>query len=912
MADSQVLLFSTDPFLGTALKAIGRGSRTVVRYTLPSELSEWPKDEHYNVVLDVPRSHRKAAYESIRLHHQGRLVLVLGPGEDDSDLPHDRARLTVNRPVDLGRLLNLLAEPKNPHEESAASPAVSTAKLPRRVADGPRQPSRPLRPDQSGAPMGQEPAAPPPPKPTTSLRATPKTQPSTEPQYPRDQSEPPASVEHSGSPAPFAPATPVPRPPIDHGATSEEMAAADRNENGKPAAREPRSAGRAAAPPHRGPGRPVGGEWSSKPGGTADPSQVSILTIPEIRPAVGVARRPARGMLVGIGLILTTCLVALGAWFLLGLHDAARDTKASARAARAKLGKVSEALNAGEVGTAADASRGASLDLDTASAVLKRRPVRLAARLPVLSGTVGDLKHLLAAGRSGTQAGDEAVKLYGTFASDQPLLLRDGRFDFKILAQATEHAQRLDAELTGAEQELKAVRGGLLDLGASDAKQAGLEQIADLRERTRWLSPLLGVLPRVLGQDGPQRYVIVLANPAESRPGGGAPVAAVRLTLDKGVVHLEERHGIVAEKLHHAMVTWTAAPADPWRPGPMFRKFSDANSSPHFPTSGQELLRAYRAASGQQVDSIISVDPMSIRSLLATTGPLRPRGWGELTADNIGPLTMHDAFELWPDREVRLRQNELLVDAVVKRFLDGKEILAKARALGTEARGHHLQIYFPTPAIQQVVQENHLDGALAGASHDYLAVYTRNTNNSRVDFFQRRATKQIVRLNGDGSATVTREVSVANPTPSSNRLRTGPKEGYSSRFSEPILAVYLPPTATLQSVAVDGRPIPTRQAIEAGRLFVRTQLHLIPDGSSTVTVVYHLPAAAERTEDGLRYELVADNQPLAVPPALEVTVVPPAHMAATASPGWEVGARGAIFRRPFAASFATQLDIHRQ
>jgi hypothetical protein len=544
--------------------------------------------------------------------------------------------------------------------------------------------------------------------------------------------------------------------------------------------------------------------------------------------------------------------------------------------------------------------------------VLRRRPVRLAAHLPVLSGPVDDLEHLLAAGRAGTRAADEAVKLYGSFGSEQPMLLRNGRFDFKILSQATERAERLDAELTSAEHELRAVRGGPLDPGADKAREAGLDQVADLRGRTQGLLPVLNVLPSVLGQDAPQRYVIVLANPAESRPGGGAPVAAVRLTLDKGVVRLEERHGTVAEKLHHAAVTWTAVPVDPWRPGPTFHKFSDANSSPHFPTSGQELLRAYQAVSGRHVDGIISVDPMSIRSLLAATGPLRAKGWGELTAGNIGPVTMHDAFELWPDREVRLRQNELLIDAVVKRFLDGKELLVKARALGNEARGHHLQLYFATPAVQQVIAGNRLEGGLSAASHDFLAVYTQNTNKSRVDFFQRRSTKQVVRLKQDGSATVTREIHVSNPTPSSNRLMTGPRVGYSSRFSEPILAIYLPPNATLNSVAVNGRPVRARRTIEAGRPFVRTQLHLIPDGASTVTVVYQLPAAAERTEDGLRYQLVADSQPLAVPPALEVTVVPPPHMAMRASPGWNVGAGSATLRREFAASFNTQLEIYRQ
>ena len=156
------------------------------------------------------------------------------------------------------------------------------------------------------------------------------------------------------------------------------------------------------------------------------------------------------------------------------------------------------------------------------------------------------------------------------------------------------------------------------------------------------------------------------------------------------------------------------------------------------------------------------------------------------------------------------------------------------------------------------------------------------------------------------------EIQVSNPTPSSDRLRTGPRDGYASRFSDPILAVYLPPNATLRSVAVNGSPVRARQTTEARRPFVRTQLRLLPNGASTVTIVYRLPAAAERTEDGLRYQLVADNQSLAVPPTLEVTVVPPPQMVARASPGWKVGPDSATLRRRFAASFDTQLEIQRR
>jgi hypothetical protein len=222
-------------------------------------------------------------------------------------------------------------------------------------------------------------------------------------------------------------------------------------------------------------------------------------------------------------------------------------------------------------------------------------------------------------------------------------------------------------------------------------------------------------------------------------------------------------------------------------------------------------------------------------------------------------------------------------------------------------------MYFAAPAVQQVMASDELDGGLSPAAHDYLAVYTLNTNGSRVDFFQRRKIKQVVQLQEDGSAEVTREVQVWNATPSSNVLKTGPKIGYTSRYSAPVVAAYLPPGATLTSVQVNDQPVRAAPVAEAGRTFVRVKLNLNPDGISTVKVAYRLENAAERTPTGLRYQLVGDPQPMARPPTLEVTVEPPPRMVLQPATGWNVGAtRATLSMRHFAKSFDDQLELYRE
>jgi hypothetical protein len=82
------------------------------------------------------------------------------------------------------------------------------------------------------------------------------------------------------------------------------------------------------------------------------------------------------------------------------------------------------------------------------------------------------------------------------------------------------------------------------------------------------------------------------------------------------------------------------------------------------------------------------------------------------------------------------------------------------------------------------------------AEHDYVAVYTQNTDASRVDYSQTRSIKQQVLVLTDGSALVTRSTRITNPTPP-RRERSAARAGSLSLYSMPTVATYLPPAATL-------------------------------------------------------------------------------------------------------------------
>jgi hypothetical protein len=602
-------------------------------------------------------------------------------------------------------------------------------------------------------------------------------------------------------------------------------------------------------------------------------------------------------------------VVVVGAWLALGLLQAREDLRVEAAGLRNELVKAHTALGRGDPAAAKTAISTASRNLDAAEAITTRRPMRVAARLPVLGGGVSDVEHLLAAARNLTTAADQAVEVSDHLQSGRFAVLEDGRFDLKALKNAAAKAQRLVIELGRVRAELAQVRGGALAPGTDETKRWALARLDEATARAGPLVPTLQVLPGAVGAVRPQTYLVALTNPAELRPGGGVPLAVLEVTLDKGVVRVVTRDGEIVENVHNAQATWRAVAGDPWAHGGRFTKFSLANSSPHFPTSGQELQRAYAAWGRSKPDGVISLDPLAMREVLRTTGAVTVPGYGRVTASNCVRLTTHDAYVRWPNREQRRRYNEALLNAMIQRLLSGRDLVATGKVLGAAGARRQVQIYAAHPALQRALTDNGMYGGLSQAGQDYLAVYTLNANSSRMDYFQRRSIHQIVQLRPDGSAEVTRTIKIDNDVPPSEPIQDGAPSGYNSGRVAAVVASYLPPGARLEETTLDERPVRPTESSENGRPLVRFDVKLAPGQSTSMTVRYLTPKAAI-TDGRFRYRLTADPQVLIRPPGLQLDVVAPPGMKLSAAPGWVIHDDGtAALRQPFTDPIDTTFDV---
>jgi len=620
-------------------------------------------------------------------------------------------------------------------------------------------------------------------------------------------------------------------------------------------------------------------------------------------------RRPRRrwGRWVALAVLLVLAgAVAAGAWLALGLGRAARDVRTSATAARADLGRASRALRAGDEAGARRAVRAARAELRRADAAAARTPVRIAGRLPVASSPVADLGHLLAAGHVLVGTADRALSAQARVTGDKATLFRDGRIDLATAARAITDTTAVLGDLDQARAELRQVRGGRFAPGAAEARDATLREVDHLDGQVRPLVTVLRALPPAVGADGPRTYLVAVMNSGELKAMGGAPLAIALVRFELGKVSVLRR-GQVTEQRLNLGVSWPYLPGDPWHPPGSVSRFTSSGLSPHFPTSGEEMLRAYQVITGIRGDGVIAMDPTAFAKLLRVTGPVSAPGYGWVNGKNVVRLLLADSYQRIPDKDARHRVNEALMDAMLGRILAGGKLLGQAEALGEAAKGRHVQLYFRDAGLQRTTLAHGLAGDLSPAHQDYLAVYTQNGNASKVDFYQRRSIEQVVRLAPDGSARVTRTVRLVNATPAGAPAEE--RTGYLTSWGHPGVIAYLPGRAAAVSARVDGRPAGWTPFRELGRQVVRLLVPMPPGSTRTVTVEYRLPRAAVRDGTGLRYALAADTQPIVNPASLRVVVVPPPGFSAPPQPGWTAEKGALVAKRPFTSDQALTLRL---
>ncbi len=602
-----------------------------------------------------------------------------------------------------------------------------------------------------------------------------------------------------------------------------------------------------------------------------------------LRPTRVNGRSPRRRRIVATlaGTFVLLAALALLAIPLLSVPD-------NARAAKDNLTEAVSALKGGDVVAARELVASAREHVDAAQGGVQGLGGDVWSMIPFVGTPVDDARRLVQALDDATAVAEIGVDLYPSVAGKQATLFRNQQVDEATLNEVIDGAGPIGRHLKSARTALRRVKGTTPVVGDTIAAQrdAAAAQTAPMADAFPGLKRMLNQLPGVLGFEGKRTYLVALLNPAELRYSGGTPLSFARMSWDEGKFELGKTFSLVDDPRLRTVLNWRKVRGNNFHRDKT--RLANATLAPSWSVSGEELLRAWTRATGEEHDGLMAVDVVTMSRLLEVTGPASIPGLGKLTSDNAVETLVGSYDDYYPDPTVQDQNNAAVVAAFQTKLLAGGDYVAKARALKGAADGRHLALYMRDNKEQASFAGLGLSGDLTDPRGDYVGAFTQSTVGSKVDYFQRRSIALEVDLGEDGTATNQLDVTIRNDTPPFVPPEPDPRTGYFTRWSTLAASVFVPDQAEVQDFSVGEEPWGGRTLDFFKHRFASDTTIIPPGGSTRVSASYRVPRAAKINKAGvLIYRLAMDPQGTVNPAAVEVKVHLPDGYRASALPvGW--------------------------
>ncbi len=502
-------------------------------------------------------------------------------------------------------------------------------------------------------------------------------------------------------------------------------------------------------------------------------------------------------------------------------------------------------------------------DLRAVARHLDRDPLLQAARLLPVAGRQADgVLGLIAAADAASVTAIAATDVLLAFAR-QP----DGDSSATSVQQGVSflrsQADTMAAVRAGRDETRRrrdALPRGLLSplagaAGRLDAALGRLDGLLDAYERAAAL------LPRMLGFDGPRRYLVLAQNETEAFPSGG-------LISNYGLAAFEDGRltAIQFEYFVNLFDRWQrlsgGAYVEP--PAPLKRYLlrevswglGEAGWLPDFPTTARTAQRFVRLGGGPPVDGVIALDLRFVAELLRLFGPLTVADYGvTVAAADLDEQVLH-----------LTRDESTLPGAPGKGFLSSlagalldrvfsaprAEWPALLRLLDRTARERHLQLYFEDAALQAVARAYGLTGELAASGGDFLLLTDTSVNSTKLNLLLEAEAALHVRLTPHGAST---RLSYVLRNPFDEWRRGRDPRLVSALMHDGVYGAYVrafvSPAARLGDVRLDGRPAGAEESgVELGRAVFGRFFPVTPGATRRVDLAYDTPGVVEHAGGG--------------------------------------------------------------
>jgi hypothetical protein len=404
-----------------------------------------------------------------------------------------------------------------------------------------------------------------------------------------------------------------------------------------------------------------------------------------------------------------------------------------------------------------------------------------------------------------------------------------------------------------------------VDLGPDHALLGPLaharERFASELSRLRTALDDVGSAATGVGQmvRGPSHYLVFAANNGEMRAGSGMLLSVGVLTFENGRFSLGEMVATGDITLPAGAVPIGGDLAARWGWADPNQEWRNLMMSPRFDANAALATRMWKALTGTELDGVIAIDPIALRSLLAAEGPVTVDGQQIDEHNVVGELLFNQYVGVTNDNPVDQARRERLsriaratVGGLDQQGWDAGTLVDQLRIAG---EGRHVLAWSSRPAQQRAWKAAGISGQL-GADSVLVAVLSRSGN--KLDQFV-TLDDRIEMTPGPVDDDVTLHLVVTNGAPPGIPLFVGgafPGVGLQEGEYKGILSVDLPGTAR-DSHIDEGAPL-----VAVG-----------PDGPARVVATEIRLARGQRREVLVHFKLPRGARALRIEPSARVPAI---------------------------------------
>ena len=550
--------------------------------------------------------------------------------------------------------------------------------------------------------------------------------------------------------------------------------------------------------------------------------------------------------------ILLTLVVAVGVLAVGTVWIVVRSQQAADALTSARSGVVLVREDLAEGRTAEAAQRLAVVQGDTARAVRATSdPVfAVASLIPVIGTTPAAVKDVAeAADALALEALPDLLEA-GTALSADALRADGDQINLAAFEMASPALDSAEASLSAITADVAGIDTAGTPAQVQDAVTSLQTELDDALIETQSAARGAALIPPMLGADKQRRYFLALQSNNEARGTGGFFGSFGVISADDGRVQVRQlAPRSVLDDQQYDELPLDFGPDYAALYGDDPATWAGANLSPHYPYAAQLWLKMWKDRTGEQLDGVITTDPVTLSYLLDATGPVTLPDGRVISADNVVSFTENEIYFLIEDDAERDAYLQTVAEAALDAVFSGEaDPRALIDALGKAAGERRLLVYSDRANEQKQLAASSVGGALPGDGAPFAGLATINGGGNKLDYYLGQSlTYELLGCTEDGGRRGQITVTYENTAPDDGTLplyidargdrplgpdgRAQSGNGDTFFFSQ----VYATAGSSLVGAVQDGKPIEVEQGREQGHTVFRAGIEL-PAGTSTTLV----------------------------------------------------------------------------